>query len=423
MTVHGTKQRTPSFSEQSAAPSTQSLQAKLAVIGCLYIAFGMASGFFYTAVPAIFRQRGVSLEVIGLCTLTYLPFGLSFLWAPLVDRYYSRRIGRRRTWMLGCQVLSGMAVLIAATTPPEVSVSVAVGAFALLCLAAATLDIAIDGYAVENLQAHERGWGSGVQGGGMFLGRACGGGGLLILYEALGWQSCLLLMVIVSGLSLFPMFLRAEALPPAESEQDGKPTASIAVFFRRRDAWLIMLFMLVLYGPMSLGLGMIHPFLVGCGLSLSDIGWTMGTGGSLAGLAGAMFAGRLINPLGRRGAIACFGLVLATLMGGLALVAALRTQHVLILLLLVCTETFVYSTFAVAVATVAMDWSSLAQAGTDYTIMQCTMYMVSILAMVGGGFLASALGWALFFMLSALLLVSGIATAFFLFPRIEAART
>ncbi|MBM4257181.1 MAG: hypothetical protein FJ147_14935 [Deltaproteobacteria bacterium] len=76
MTVHGTKQRTPSFSEQSAAPSTQSLQAKLAVIACLYIAFGMASGFFYTAVPAIFRQRGVSLEVIGLCTLTYLPFGL-----------------------------------------------------------------------------------------------------------------------------------------------------------------------------------------------------------------------------------------------------------------------------------------------------------------------------------------------------------
>jgi MFS family permease len=93
--------------------------AKLGVIGSLYIAFGMASGFFQTALPAIFRQRGVSLEAIGLFALLYLPFGLSFLWAPLVDRYYIPRVGRRRSWMLGCQLVSGAALLVAASAPPE----------------------------------------------------------------------------------------------------------------------------------------------------------------------------------------------------------------------------------------------------------------------------------------------------------------
>lgn len=394
--------------------------AKLAVIGSLYIAFGMASGFFQTALPAIFRQRGVSLEAIGLFTLTYLPFGLSFMWAPLVDRYYFRRLGRRRSWMLGGQLLSGVALLMAATTSPETSPIATVSVFGLLCLAAATVDVAIDGYAVENFRAHERGWGNGVQIGGMLIGSACGGGGLLIVYEALGWRSCLLLMAVTTGVSLLPMFFRAEPPPPPEAMRDGRGAASVLLFFRRHDAWRIMLFMFVLYGPMSLGLGMVRPFLVDLGLSLTDIGWMMGTGGSLAGLAGAMLAGSLINPLGRRGAIVCFGLVQAALIGGMALVAQGQAPNAYVITALVCAEMFTYSTFFVAVTTVAMDWSSLAQAGTDYTIMQCCMFLTGIVATAAGGVLAGAVGWAAYFVLSAVSMVIGLHVAVNLFQRINA---
>lgn len=103
----------------------------------------MASGFFQTVLPAIFRQRGASLAAIGLFTLTYLPFGLSFMWAPLVDRYYFRRLGRRRSWMLSGQLLSGVALLMAATSSPETSPIATVSVFGLLCLTAATVDVAI----------------------------------------------------------------------------------------------------------------------------------------------------------------------------------------------------------------------------------------------------------------------------------------
>jgi MFS family permease len=381
------------------------------------------TGFSVPLLPnTVFRQRGVSLAAIGLFSLVYLPFGLSFVWAPLVDRYYLRRIGRRRSWMLGCQLLSGAALLAAATTPPEVSLTATLSAFALLCFAAATMDVAIDGYAVENLRAYERGWGNGIQIGGMLTGFACGGGGLLIVYDSLGWRSCLLLMAVATGVSLLPMCLRPEPPPPPEAVRDGRTPASVFLFFRRPGAWRIVLFMFVLYGPMSLGLGMVRPFLVDLGLSLTDIGWMMGTGGSLAGLAGATLAGSLINPLGRREAIVCFGLLQAALVGGMSLVATGHAQNTFAITFLVCAEMFTYSTFFVAVATVAMDWSSLAQAGTDYTIMQCCMFLTGIAATAAGGFLASVCGWAWYFALAALLGVGGITIAFLLFPRIAASR-
>jgi predicted MFS family arabinose efflux permease len=165
---------------------------------------------------------------------------------------------------------------------------------------------------------------------------------------------------------------------------------------------------------------MVRPFLVDLGLSLTDIGWIMGTGGSLAGLTGAMLAGSLINPLGRRGAIVCFGLLQAVLIGGMSLVATAQAQNPFAITCLVCAEMFTYSTFFVAVATVAMDWSSLAQAGTDYTIMQCCMFLTGIVATAAGGFLASAVGWAAYFTFSAVLVVGGIGVAVGLFPRINA---
>lgn len=178
----------------------------------------------------------------------------------------------------------------------------------------------------------------------------------------------------------------------------------------------------VLYGPVSLGLGMARPFLVDLDLSLTDIGWVMGTGGSLAGLAGAMLAGSLINPLGRRGAIVCFGLVQAALIGGMALVAQGQAPNTYVITVLVCAEMFTYSTFFVAVATVAMDWSSLAQAGTDYTIMQCCMFLTGIVATAVGGVLAGAVGWAAYFVLSAVSIVIGLRIAVRLFLLINEPR-
>ncbi|MCA9710059.1 MAG: MFS transporter, partial [Myxococcales bacterium] len=86
--------------------------AKLGLLATLYFSQGLPFGFFTQALPALMRQQGVSLAAIGLSTLLALPWGLKFLWAPLVDRHAHARAGARRGWLLPLQLLSA-AVLVA----------------------------------------------------------------------------------------------------------------------------------------------------------------------------------------------------------------------------------------------------------------------------------------------------------------------
>ena len=79
---------------------------KLALLGALYLSQGLPYGFFTQALPALLRQLGRSLPEIGAASLLALPWALKFLWAPLVDRYWSARLGRRRSWILPLQALT-----------------------------------------------------------------------------------------------------------------------------------------------------------------------------------------------------------------------------------------------------------------------------------------------------------------------------
>ncbi|HUS32855.1 MAG TPA: hypothetical protein VMZ53_30345, partial [Kofleriaceae bacterium] len=77
---------------------TRDTAGRFVVLGTLYFAQGLPFGFFVQAIPVILRQGGVSLSKIGFTSLLTLPWALKFLWAPYLDRVYSPRLGRRRTW-------------------------------------------------------------------------------------------------------------------------------------------------------------------------------------------------------------------------------------------------------------------------------------------------------------------------------------
>ncbi len=70
-----------------------------------------AEGFPYSIIRSVstlfFRDRGVSLEAVGLTTFYGLPWILKFFWGPLVDEFASKR-----RWLLAMQAT--LAVLIGA---------------------------------------------------------------------------------------------------------------------------------------------------------------------------------------------------------------------------------------------------------------------------------------------------------------------
>jgi len=101
------------------------------------------------------KDVGVALTAIGLLSLVGLPYTLKFLWAPLLDAVdipvLSRLIGRRRSWLLVCQLVL-MAAIAALALQDPVAAPLMVAACALVvAIASATQDIAVDAFRVERL--------------------------------------------------------------------------------------------------------------------------------------------------------------------------------------------------------------------------------------------------------------------------------
>ena len=79
------------------------------LLALLYFAQGLPSGLIAKALPALLREQGVSLSAIGFTSALALPWALKFLWAPVVDRY-----GTRRQWLLALNGLSLLLMLLVA---------------------------------------------------------------------------------------------------------------------------------------------------------------------------------------------------------------------------------------------------------------------------------------------------------------------
>eukprot|EP00931_Biecheleriopsis_adriatica_P017957 TRINITY_DN12709_c0_g1_i2.p1 TRINITY_DN12709_c0_g1~~TRINITY_DN12709_c0_g1_i2.p1 ORF type:complete len:504 (+),score=103.70 TRINITY_DN12709_c0_g1_i2:63-1574(+) len=109
-------------------------------------------------VPMILKDRGASYSELGTYSWQSWPFSLKLLWAPLVDVLYIKQIGRRKTWMVPCQLLIGAIMLYASTCLDSLlyGEKPAIIPLTLLFLSmnflSATQDTAVDGWALTMLR-------------------------------------------------------------------------------------------------------------------------------------------------------------------------------------------------------------------------------------------------------------------------------
>lgn len=47
----------------------------------------------------------------GMYSFATWPFSIKILWAPLVDVFFIKKIGRRKTWVVICQLTTGIIML------------------------------------------------------------------------------------------------------------------------------------------------------------------------------------------------------------------------------------------------------------------------------------------------------------------------
>ena len=183
---------------------------KVGLLGALYFAQGMPYGFQAKALPIYLRSHGVDVLTITFLEVLALPWMLKALWAPLVDRYGSERIGRRKSWIVPMQVGLVLTCVAAAFVPIQGQLPLLLGLVLLMNLFAATQDIAVDGFAVDLLEPHELGGGNSAQVMGYKLGMLTAGGLLVWMIDVIHWRGLFLAMALLSLLVLGVVLMTRE---------------------------------------------------------------------------------------------------------------------------------------------------------------------------------------------------------------------
>ncbi|MCT8997234.1 MFS transporter [Chelativorans intermedius] len=392
-----------------AAPASVSPSPAVIVlaVGGLYVAQSVIGGVTWAGLPAVLRERGLALGNVGLLSLIALPWGLKFLWAPVIERFRLPPVGRDRSgeivmWGGGLSVL-GLAV-VGFWGP--VSLGPVLACLTVVALATATVDIACDGYAVESLPRAQHGWANAAQVGGAYLGSAIGGGLFLVLVAGLGWAPAVWALAVLLVLLGVPFLLRWRATAIATHRPH---TPSLAAALRRPDIRRGVLACALYVLAHKTAMMMVGPFLIDAGFDLATVGLVNGAGTLFVGLAAALAGGALVRVCGAR----------AVLVSALGLQAAafffFAARHLYpaipasaLIAVAVAGSSGIMALGFVALYAQFMHWSDPRQGGIDFTLFQSTDALVSMVGGVVSGYAAQHLGYGVFFAGAGLLAAAAI---------------
>ena len=412
---------------------------RIQILGLLSVSSGMPLGFITSTLQIFLRGAGVDLKTIGLLQSVSLPWTVKFLWSPLVDRYALSWPGRRRSWVLLMQLALAMSLgalaawvarsLVADPSGRPVLGAGAAGVVAAVALVfvilAATQDIALDAYAVEVLRPDEVGPASGLR---IMWYRIGMLGSSAVAVFASQWVSW---PVVFGGLGIAFLLFTGLTLAAPEPEQPAAPPRSLASavwqplasYFRRPDAVVLALFLILYKFGDNLGLSMVNPFLKDLCFSNAEIGLAAKTIGTTSTIAGAGLGAVAMTRMGLGRALWVFGVAQA---GGIVLYSLAAATHPGPIDLALCggvsvsalTRAATYLAIAGEYATQGMATAALIAlvtrlcekrySATQYALLSSLFGLGRVASGPPSGWLADLLGYQLFFLVAAACAIPGL---------------
>lgn len=280
--------------------------------------------YFAQAIPYVvvmnltvimYKDMGISNSDIAFYTsLLYLPWVIKPLWSPIVDMF-----GTKRRWTVLLQVAVGASLVAVGTvlhTPAFFAASLAV--MWIMAFSSATHDISADGFYMLGLRQQQQAAFVGVRSTFYRLATLVGQGPLVVLagYLAVSLgdvqQAWSIVFYVLAGI-FFAAFAWHQFVLPVPPEDKAVPTTNsplrdffgtFAAFFKKRDIWMIVAFILTFRLGEAQLLKLVAPFLKdpvsegGLGLTTAEYGIAYGTVGIIALTLGGLAGGWLISRLG-----------------------------------------------------------------------------------------------------------------------------
>ncbi len=355
--------------------------------------------------------EGVDLKTIGFFSLVGLPYALKFFWAPLLDRYALPFLGRRRGWILGTQLaLMILIVMLGFTSPKDTPWLVALFAL-LLTFASASQDIVFDAYRTDVLREKERGLGAAVSVTGYRIAMLASGALALILAGPLGWRLTYLLMAALMLIGTMATIFGPEPEETVRPPQSLKEAISgpLTEFFSRPAAWAFLA-LIILYkiGDAFAG-SLTTAFLIrGPGFSIGEVGAINKGLGLIATIIGALYGGVMLARLGLYRSLMIFGILQAiSNLSFMVLAYAGKVYSIMV-------AAVAFENLAGGMGTAAFVAFLMALCDHRYTATQFAL--LSALASLGrifvgppSGYLSHEVGWVVFFFVTFLAALPGLA--------------
>ncbi|MGK4006348.1 MFS transporter [Sorangium sp. So ce1036] len=270
-------------------------------ISSTYFAEGLPYAIAHKVAGEFFTAAGASLQIIGLVSLYGLPWNLKFLWSPLVDLH-----GSSRRWLVGAELALAAILLALAAAADLGALGLVAALFGVVAVAAATHDIAVDGFYLQALDKDAQAAFSGLRVGAYRIALLVGA--LLVAFA--GWASFgaafavaavgFALLALAHALSLPRPAAPAAAGPGAAGELGGSAglllryVEPFRAFLRQPRIASSLAFILCYRAGDALMFAMSSPLLKDLGLDTAMRG-TVGGVGTVASIAGSMLGGVAIQ--------------------------------------------------------------------------------------------------------------------------------
>ncbi len=370
-----------------------------------------------SVLQAWMQEEGIDLAVIGLMALARVPYSTKFFWSPFLDRYTLPFLGRRRGWLLVIQIALTFAIALLGLADPGKSLFLVAMAALMVNFFSASQDIVVDAYRREDLADEELGLGSSLYVYGYRVGMLLASGGGLILADQMSFTGVYLFMAGCMFVGIATTLFTKE--PPPAPGQPGTIKAAVidpfVEYFRRREALLILVFILAYKIGDQMAATMTTPFYLDIGFTKTEIGAVVKLFGFWATIAGAGLGGMIMLKMGIHRSLFLFGLLQAASTAGFALLS--RIGHSIPALGGVIA--FENLTAGMGTAAFMGYMASLTDrrfTATQYALLTSFMGLSRDLITAPSGYLAKHMDWFGFFVACTLLAIPGLLLLFRLSP-------
>lgn len=280
----------------------------------LYFAQGLPYVAVMTVSLIMYKRMGISNAEIAFYTgWLNLPWVIKPLWSPFIDL-----LKTKRWWIISMQLLIGAGLAgIAFTIPTDYFFQFTLAVFWLMAFSSATHDIAADGFYMLGLSSHQQALFVGIRSTFYRIATIAGQGLLIMLAGHLetstgnipfAWS---ITFMVLAGLFLALWGYHQFVLPHPDSDRAAREVSASTLmkeflstfssFFRKEQAGIAILFMLLYRLPEAQLAKMSIPFLIdpihegGLGLTTEEIGFVQGTVGIIGLTLGGILGGIAVS--------------------------------------------------------------------------------------------------------------------------------